>query len=392
MTNDSIAKILKAQEFISSNLLPLTNVMQAILDSNRIALAAQDANRFRELTRVAFGPIDEFGHLVRDMNFAFHLSEEFRQMQDIVLAAEKQFYLPEITNAMTFLQQFGDSDVADAINRYQLDTLEIQRSIQAMTTSWIDELNRTLSLEGLVALHGIGRGLGTMQPFEPRLADALRADLGDWRNRITWPPAIFDDAIVRTAFYEKRGLNPTLAAFPSDAFEQIVSNAGLKGSETPIADGYGFEPEREAADIEFAFERTNSAHDTLQRFETQLRSFIDQRMEHTYGKDWIKQRVPGEIWSKWVDKRQKAKDEGEQEWPLIAYADFSDYPTIITKKDNWENVFAAVFRRKTSVQESFQRLNPIRICTMHSRLITQDDELYLLVESKRLLKAIGINT
>ena len=66
MTNDSIAKILKAQEFISSNLLPLTNVMQAILDSNRIALAAQDANRFRELTRVAFGPIDEFTNLVRD--------------------------------------------------------------------------------------------------------------------------------------------------------------------------------------------------------------------------------------------------------------------------------------------------------------------------------------
>ena len=392
MPNDDIQSILSAQDVLRTQLEPLADAMKAISVGNKAIRAAWKIQSFQESVRAAFGPFEELQRRAELTTLAVSSTEQFSRMRDFMLEVNKQFYRPEIAAAAKLLVGFENSEIANVMKRYQVQMAEIQRSMRAMSTPWINALDRTQSLEGFVALHGIGRGLGTMQPFEPRLADALRADLGDWRNRITWPPAIFDDAIVRTAFYEKRGLNPTLAAFPSDAFEQIVSNAGLKGSETPIADGYGFEPEREVADIEFAFERTNAAHDTLQRFETQLRSFIDQRMEHAYGKDWIKQRVPGEIWSKWVDKQQKAKDEGEQEWPLIAYADFSDYPTIITKKDNWENVFVAVFRRKTSVQESFQRLNPIRICTMHSRLITQDDELYLLVESKRLLKAIGINT
>ncbi len=53
-------------------------------------------------------------------------------------------------------------------------------------------------------------------------------------------------------------------------------------------------------------------------------------------------------------------------------------------------VFKPIFKRPMLVQESFQRLYPIRMCTMHARLITQDDELYLYVETKRILKAIGI--
>jgi hypothetical protein len=63
---------------------------------------------------------------------------------------------------------------------------------------------------------------------------------------------------------------------------------------------------------------------------------------------------------------------------------------IITKRDNWEDIFKPFFGRAESVMESFQRLYPIRICTMHARLITQDDELYLYVETKRILSAIGL--
>ena len=63
------------------------------------------------------------------------------------------------------------------------------------------------------------------------------------------------------------------------------------------------------------------------------------------------------------------------------------YPT---RKDNWQKVFEPIFGRAAFVQETFQRIYPIRICTMHARLITQDDELYLYVETKRILAAIGI--
>ena len=112
-------------------------------------------------------------------------------------------------------------------------------------------------------------------------------------------------------------------------------------------------------------------------------------MTAAVGKNWIKRRVSSQMRQKWCDKRKKAVASGDPERPLIVYADFTDYETIIVRKDNWKEVFQSMFQRKTLVQESFQRLYPIRVCTMHSRIITQDDELYLHAETQRLLRAIG---
>ena len=120
----------------------------------------------------------------------------------------------------------------------------------------------------------------------------------------------------------------------------------------------------------------------------QIRKFIDEQMTEAFGSNWIKHRIDGQMRKQWEEKQEKAEANGEREWPLIAYADFTDYVKIITQKNNWRDVFEEFFDRKESVQESFQRLYPIRVCTMHARLITQDDELYLCVETKRILKAI----
>jgi hypothetical protein len=54
----------------------------------------------------------------------------------------------------------------------------------------------------------------------------------------------------------------------------------------------------------------------------------------------------------WTEK--KAKDTTScSDLPLIDYADFSDYIKLIERKDNWIDVFQAVFVRKEDVQESF---------------------------------------
>ena len=71
-------------------------------------------------------------------------------------------------------------------------------------------------------------------------------------------------------------------------------------------------------------------------------------MKVAFGNDWIKHRVPGTIQQAWKDKREKARDNGERERPLIAYADFTDYETIITKKDNWTTIFKPVFKQSLS--------------------------------------------
>ena len=104
----------------------------------------------------------------------------------------------------------------------------------------------------------------------------------------------------------------------------------------------------------------------------------------------VGKRVGGAMCRQWKEKRARALAEGEPKQPLIVYADFTDYVTLIVRSDNWDQVFAPVFRRKSLVQESLQRLYPIRNCTMHARIITQDDELYLHAETTRLLSAMDI--
>ena len=350
-----------------------------------MVLFEQGINKYDELVRAAFAPIEELG---RYMNLAVQSNEEFRRMQDLVQAAEKQFHLPEITNAMNLLGQFENSTIANVMKRYQVQMSELQRSFEAMSTPWIDTTNELRSMNGFVALQGIGHVLNTMQPFDRRLTDALRIDLGDWRKEITWPPDVFVDPLARTSFYKELGLNPALTAFPASTFKQIIVNTGLERPQEPIADGYYIAAEREEVEGEIAFERNNDAYNLIQRFETRMRKFINEQMRAAYGTTWVKHQVPGEMRKKWIDKQQKYHASGNRELPLIAYADFTDYVVIITRRDNWQKVFETVFAHKDFIQESFRRLFPIRICTMHSRPITQDDELYLLAETKRILKAI----
>ena len=260
-----------------------------------------------------------------------------------------------------------------------------------MSSPWFDTANKLQSVVGFATLQGIGQALRAMQPFDRRLSAALRIDLGDWREKITWNPTIFADPLARTSFYLDRGLNPSLTRFPNDTFEESIALAEITEKPAPLAHIYSRDTEAAGCDEEdIAFERTNRAHDRLQRFESQVRNFIDEQMRTSFGVDWIKHQVPNEIRQKWLDKKKKDKGNGKRDYPLIAYADFTDYVPIITRKDNWEVVFKGFFLWKPSVEESFRRLYPIRTCTMHSRLITHDDELYLHVETKRILTAVGV--
>lgn len=51
-------------------------------------------------------------------------------------------------------------------------------------------------------------------------------------------------------------------------------------------------------------------------------------------------------------------------------------------------LFKSHFERFEDVRESFEWLHPIRVDTMHARPISQDEELLLYVEVKRIIDAI----
>jgi hypothetical protein len=264
----------------------------------------------------------------------------------------------------------------------------IQRAMASMKSPWLDTLHASRSIRGFAELQAIGYALNSAPSFGIQFTDSLRLDLGDWRDQITWPEQIFTDPVARTEFYVERGLNTELTDFPETAFYESLSIAGVTREPPALVARYG--PPvilMSSSEDEKAFGRTNAAHDWLQRLETQLRRFIEEVMTKAFGTNWAKARLPNGMYEKWMGKKEGAEKDGGKQWPLIAYADFTEYPLVICRSDNWKEVFAPFFLRQESVKESFQRLHPLRIGTMHARPITQDDEILLYVEVQRLAKA-----
>jgi Swt1-like HEPN len=287
--------------------------------------------------------------------------------------------------------QFLESPAAKALAKFEEERQALQKSMAAMRTPWVDQLRMACSVGSFAEIQAIGGLLSAKTGFDEDVSALLRAGLGDWRDSITWPAAIFDDLTARSEFYVGLGFDTELTDFPAPAFREAVTIARLRREPPTLVDAYGAPAARAASDDEeVALVRTNEAHDWLLRLETQLRQLIDHRMTQAHGPDWPRHRLPNGLYEKWVEKKQRAEEAGGRVRPLIAYADFTDYELVLCRGDNWREIFVRYFRRPESVRETFQRLYPIRLDTMHARPITQDDELLLYVETRRLTKVIAI--
>lgn len=383
MTDDAFKKL-------TAQLKPFADLERALGGNNALARIAEDMERHKKVLSAAYGPMEELRRSGTLAAFS-EQSGPIAELQKQLALATERFKLPELKVATELMAAYRADHASELVKHLKDNQDYLRRATEAIRSPWLDMQAQMRSVSAFADIQSIGFALQNIPAFDDRLTELLRIDLGDWQNRINFPREIFDNPLARSAFYMERGFDPALTAFPTDAFTQSLDIAGLRGAPPPIIDAYDYEEVREGDEQEAAFARTNAAHDRLQRFETRLRQFIDEQMTKACGDQWIKHRVPGPIRQSWIEKREKARAKGEADHPLIAYADFSDYVPIITQKNNWNEVFEPVFRRPTFVQESFQRLYPIRICTMHARMITHDDEIYLYVEIKRVLSAIGVD-
>ena len=302
---------------------------------------------------------------------------------------ERQFVLPTVGEVSQLVAEFQKSPLAGPFSAYAQQGTHLRQGLEQITTPLLHAQETFRLITGFAELHGIGKAVSNAKGFEDRLSAALRTDLGDWRDQISWPPKFLTDLSARAGFYEDLGFNHDLTAFPAEAFHEGLRITGLRREPPPLLALYG-SPVSVVADEEQeeAFARTNMAHDWLQRLESQIRAFIDEQMTACFGPDWPKYRLPNGMYDRWRDKKRAAREAGATDWPLIAYADFTDYIEVICRRDNWREVFAVFFLRRESVRESFQRLYPIRHDTMHARPITFDDELLLYVETRRLMKTV----
>ena len=386
MPKHSHTQLIETLDTLRSAVQPLSAVSRAIhSDPGTRALLAV-ATRSHEAIRPMLGPVEDLRRSGL-LDAAGRLASELEAVSSLAAEFQKRYRLPALAETVGYLQSPELRSVWKTLDLSREQMTVLQRAAASLTAPWLDTADALRSISGFCELQGIGHQLHQSAQFDPGAAERLRLVLGDWREPVDWPTPIFTDPLARSDFYLDRGLDPVLTEFPADAFDQITTAAGLKYAPPPLLSDYSGETDEE--DEEAGFARTNAAHDRLQRFETHVRRFIERKLHSVSGDNWIKQRVPHPARKDWLEKQRRARDNGEPERPLIAYADFTHYEQIILREDNWKDVFASIFTRKTLVQESFQRLYPIRVCAMHARIITQDDELYLYVETKRLLAAIG---
>jgi hypothetical protein len=332
---------------------------------------AQDIERQRKLLE---GPLDEAKRLgLYDTRSEFHklLDKTIEEQQSY----ERLFRSPTFSELSRFAREVQEMN---SFSRTLLGNQGLQEAMAKMHSPWLQVENSLASAAAFSKIITMGHGIESQSAYDLNLTAALRSNLGDWRDLLTPSPEWLIDPVPRSLFYVERGFDPDLTDFTQSAFDECLQIAGL--SETEEIEG--------TDDQEDGFARTNKAFNQLLRFEHEVRRFIERVMQAAFGANWMRQQLPPTMLESWIKKRDKAVQAGHAEQPLIDYADFSDYKAIIERKDNWKAVFKPVFIRPEDVRESFQRLFPVRIATMHARFITPSDELLLVVETKRVLRAI----
>lgn len=272
--------------------------------------------------------------------------------------------------------------LADAVHRslnpaYLNPTAGLAERLAEISSPWARTSDEIASATAFAKVQGFGSMLAHVPAFDPEFTDLLRRSLGDWRAPLTLPSGVLDHE-VRSELYIEHGFDHSLVEVPDPAFYENMELAGFAFSE----------PDNQVAGRgdEDAQVRTNQLHAALQRFEVLLRGFIDELMTASFGSDWPRRRLPNGLYDRWLEKQEK--DDAGAKWDLIDYADFRDYEAIICRDDNWKEVFAGHFNSKESIRESFQRLYPARLATMHARPLGRDDALFMIFEVRRIFLVI----
>ncbi|MDE0211655.1 MAG: hypothetical protein OXJ64_17460, partial [Boseongicola sp.] len=337
MSKSSYNQMIQSLDRVRAALEPLSAIQRAIDREKGIRDVIETASRSHQSLRPMLGPVEDLRRSL-SVDATAQIAAELASVRAMIARIEESYRLPVPGEALCYLH----SQNLQALRTFERSvghTAAFQRIIDSLTTPWMDTTNALGSIAGLCELQGIGRLVQDAATLAPEPAGRLRCVLGDWRAPIDWPAPIFTDPFARSEFYLDRGLDPALTEFPAAAFDQIVTATGLKDTVPSLVPDHSPNPDSHESDEDAGFVRNNVAHDRLQRFETHMRRFIERKMHAAFGHAWIKRRVPPDIRSDWKRKSDEARERGEPDRSLIAYADFTDYERIIMRGDNWRDVF-----------------------------------------------------
>lgn len=242
-----------------------------------------------------------------------------------------------------------------------------------ISAPWVLADRPELSIAGYAAFRGLTDIVARSRPDAPRVTEAVRSRLGDYREEEAEETGI-DDAMLVSGFRHARGFDEGMAGLPMALVGALFEPFGMATGPAPEIDPQVLE------DIVSAM---------IRRLEKRLRAFIDERMTKAVGPRWIAQRVRKDMREGWEARRQQDAGNGRPTGELIEYADFAHYRIIIEQGDNWKDCFREVFRSKQAVQESLARLSSIRNPSAHVRPLVTEDLLILRVEGRQMYVWMG---
>ena len=381
MENDTVAQAMRAQE--SSPNSPAFNMqspsnfeqlINAFANAQSLFKVHDDTMRWAQLSSAMDAATSQ---LVQ--------SETFDELQNLHAGLE---------NLVTF-EQSNAFQAANKIKAFsglaaqlvQLDHQHFEKigswhaslfaRMDRLDFSWAKQIHFADSMIGfarIARLHDISQ---SPEGFGPFGRDIFAEELG--------APVLFDvdqSLKERAAAQLNAGLNPEVIAFNEDAYPQVLFTAGFEFQYEES------EPVKAESGEIGSFNPQYAA--LLREVENRLRGFIERELYQVSGRDWLRHRVNGELRKKWQLRKEVDQVARRDSFPLLYYADFMELMHIIVAGHNWRNAFQRFFKSKEDFQVSMSRLGPIRNAIGHNRPLVLGDQLILLSESSRILRALKV--
>ncbi|WP_179381738.1 Swt1 family HEPN domain-containing protein [Jannaschia marina] len=244
-------------------------------------------------------------------------------------------------------------------------------------TPWAIEDHLGVSIVGFARIARLHDISGMAEPFNPAVVEVFAEELGE--------PVAFDEHQSpddREAAQIDAGLNAEIVAFPQETYPEVLFSAGFELRIEAVA------PVRTDGGEVGRYDPQHAG--LLGEIENRLRALIETELQRIEGEAWLRRRVHGDLRRKWQDRKTAEHEQRGDSFPILYYADFMELMHIICEGRNWKEAFQRFFVSKEDFQVSMQRLAPVRNTIGHNRPLVRSDQLILLAEGTRILRALGI--
>lgn len=165
--------------------------------------------------------------------------------------------------------------------------------------------------------------------------------------------------------------------------------------ETKIIKTIAVLQELEVSDLIYNSEIRNILPDYeyLKELENILRRFLQNKLGEIT-QNWWKERIPEDV----RVNAESRKASNESRWPChsasdlhpIYFVDFTDYSKIISRRDNWDQVFKPILGGESSILAAkLRELEPIRNSISHSRSLSESESEKLKLYSSEIKKMLS---